>query len=172
MPAEPRAPAQPAHVPVERLVVLAEHDVPPPAAEAGLHHERRCELAVQAVAEVPGGGMGHARGGEPLGGDELVVRGEQGAARVEHVSAPRLEPVEIAEAVVDPVERRRHVQPREDHVARADAAARGRRLHEPRLDAGPSEGGEEAGIRRRQGSGDEEDTHGGREASPSTLSAT
>ena len=53
-------------------------------------------------------------------GDELVVRCEQRAGRVQHPDVPRLELPEHAQPTIDPVQRRQDVEPAECCIPRPE----------------------------------------------------
>ena len=121
MGAEPGARLELGQRPLELSGIAAEDDVPAPAAEPGLEHERQRERRPVSGADGLRLRVREACSLECPGGEQLVVRREQDARRIEDFDSPLLEERERREPVLDPVERLPHVQPGKRHVARPEA---------------------------------------------------
>ena len=96
---------------------------------------------------------------EETSGEELVVRGEEGGGIVEDGNAPRFQCSEGPRTVVDPFERRQHVQPSQNRVAGHELGERLLRRHLLPAEAVDHRGRERL-VRRRRAAGDEREAHG------------
>jgi hypothetical protein len=71
---------------------------------------------------------------EAAGCQQLVVDGEQGRGGVQHAQAAPLERLQLAQPGLDAVQRRQHVEPAQDDVARAQGRPRVERRDEFRVE--------------------------------------
>ena len=126
--AEPRARRELLEAGHEVGAALAERDVPAPAPEAGLDDDRWLDRRDRARRDhVSGARMRQARRVEDASGLQLVVRGEERPQPVQDVDALGLEPADLPDAGLDPVQARQNVEPGECGVTRPEQAERSAR---------------------------------------------
>ena len=96
--------------------------------------------SIGAIARVAimcsGPGVRQARCVEHASRLQLVVRGEEGPQPVEDVDAVGLEPADLPDAGLDPVQAGEHVEPGECGITRPEQAERFRRRDDLEVDAG------------------------------------